>query len=231
MYFGESDMKNLFGSLNLQFNLGGAKLQSITAYSDVQRSTIGDLDFTEVFVLDQGETNDTKSFNQEIRLSSTNSDSKVNWSLGGFFQNVERPFFQSDAFLTDEWAVTDYTNTVTTLAFFGFADYKLSDKLTASVGLRFDNDKFEQDDRLAGVVSERSNNIVQPKVSLSYQASESALIYANYGRGYRAGGFNPQVTDLFNRDYRDELSDNFELGFKTSSWGNRFILNGFCFLF
>ncbi|NNF35083.1 MAG: TonB-dependent receptor [Saprospiraceae bacterium] len=227
--FGESELKNLFTSVNLQYKFDKVKLQSITAYSDVQRMTVGDLDFTEVFVLDQGETNDTKSFNQELRLTSLASDSKVSWSLGGFYQNVERPFFQSDALLSAEWAVTDYTNTVTTLALFGFMDYQLSEKLTAALGVRYDNDNFEQDDRLGDVVNERSNNILQPKVSLSYQANESVMLYTNYGRGYRAGGFNPQVTDLYNGDYKDELSDNYEIGFKTSSWNNRFLFNGSVF--
>ena len=55
------------------------------------------------------------------------------------------------------------------------------------------------------------------------------MFYANYGRGYRAGGFNPKVTPLFNRDFKGEFSDNFEFGFKTSWWNNRFILNGSVF--
>ncbi len=244
---GASDMTNLFGNLNLQFNLGKAKLQSITSVNNVDRNTTGDLDFTEepfdkeeyyytVFGLDQGEFNNTQSFNQELRLSSNTRGSKVDWSVGGFFQNVEREFYQSDLTLDPDWAVTDYTNTISTIALFGFLDYKLTDKLTASVGLRYDNDNFTQEDRIPllfgepeAIVNERSNNVLQPKASLSFQVSEEVLFYANYGRGYRAGGFNPQETELFNRDFRDEISDNYELGFKTSTWNNRFLLNGALF--
>ena len=124
--FGNSDMKNLFGSVNLQFNLGKAKLQSITSYSKVDRNTTGDLDFTEepfdgfvdFFGLDQGEFNDTKSINQEFRLSNNSSASKLDWSVGGFFQNVERNFYQSDLTFSDDWAVTDYTVDFNTIAFF-----------------------------------------------------------------------------------------------------------------
>ena len=54
-------------------------------------------------------------------------------------------------------------------------------------------------------------------------------LYTNYGRGYRNGGFNPVATDLFDRGFKAEISENYELGFKTSSWGNRFILNGSVF--
>lgn len=227
--FGDSNLKNLFTNLKLDFNLGKVKLQSITAYSDVDRSTFGDLDFTPDFFLDQGETNNTQSINQELRLSNIASNAKLNWSIGGFVQNINRDFFQSDYTLSDEWAVTDYSVAFNTIALFGFADYKLSDKLTISAGLRFDKDDFEQDDRLGAVVNTRSDNVLQPKVSLSYQASDAALIYANYGRGYRAGGFNPVVTDFYNQDFEGKLSDNFELGFKTTSWNDRFILNGSVF--
>lgn len=244
---GNSSLENLFGSLNLQFNLGGAKLQSISSYNKVDRSTFGDLDFTEepfdivnpfvdFFGLDQGEFNNTTSFNQEIRLTNTKTNSAIDWSIGGFYQNVDRDFFQSDLTLSDDWAVTDYTVSFNTIALFGFLDYKLTDKLTASFGLRFDSDNFEQEDRLPilfgepeAIINERSDNVLQPKVSLSYQVSENALFYANYGRGYRAGGFNPSVTDFFNLDYEKEISDNYEIGFKSSSWNNRFILNGSVF--
>ena len=123
--FGESTMKNLYSNLNLEYKLAKVKIQSITSYSDVDRRMTGDLDFTEVFVLDQGEFNNTTSFNQEVRLSNINSNSKFDWSLGGFYQTLEREFFQSDLFFSDDWAVTDYVATFNTLALFGFVDYDI----------------------------------------------------------------------------------------------------------
>lgn len=240
--FGNSDLENVFGSLNLQYNLGKAKIQSITSVNNVERNLTGDLDFTEeafdgfvdVFGLDQGEINNTKSFNQEIRLSNNSNTSKLDWSAGGFFQNVEREFYQSDITFSDDWAVTDYTVNFNTVAFFAFLDYKITDKLTAAFGARYDIDNYEQVDRLPvlfgitdePVVNERGDNVFQPKFSLSYQASDNVLMYYNYGLGYRAGGFNAQVTELFNGDYEKELSDNYEVGAKTSFWDNRFLLNG-----
>ena len=226
---GESTMKNLYSNLNLEYKFDKVKIQSITSYSDVDRRMTGDLDFTEVFVLDQGEFNNTTSFNQEVRLSNINSNSKFDWSLGGFYQTLEREFFQSDLFFSDDWAVTDYVATFNTLALFGFVDYDITDKLTASAGLRFDSDNFKLDDLLNVQEDTKTANVPQPKVSLSYQATDDVLLYANYGRGYRAGGYNPVVTDLFNRDFDGETSDNFEFGFKTAWWNNRFILNGSAF--
>jgi|TARA_B110000908_G_C10266415_1_gene464417 iron complex outermembrane receptor protein len=231
--FGESDMKNLYTNLNLEYTSENIKLQAITSYSKVDRSTIGDLDFTSVDIfnggLDQGETNDTRSFNQELRLTNRKTDTKFDWSLGGFYQDVERSFYQSDLTFDDQWAVTDYVVNFNTVALFGFFDYKFTDKLTASAGLRYDIDKIELDDSLNSQKDETNKNVIQPKISLAYQATKNTLLYTNYGRGYRNGGFNPVATDLFDRGFKAEISENYELGFKTSSWGNRFILNGSVF--
>jgi iron complex outermembrane receptor protein len=232
---GKSDVNNVFGSLNMEWTLNKVKVQSITSYNKVNRSLSGDLDFTPFDDFTQGETAETKTFNQEIRLNNISSDSKLNWSAGGFYQNIEKPFFQDglsrDFDLNQLFygVAADVINTTTTYAVFGFADYRLTGKLTAAVGFRYDNDTFKQQDNLFSETSERSNGIFQPKASLSYAASKTALIYANYGRGYRTGGYNPALTDKFNRDFKDELTDNYELGFKTSWWDNRFILNGSVF--
>ncbi|WP_339835993.1 TonB-dependent receptor [uncultured Maribacter sp.] len=232
---GKSDVSNAFGNLSMEYTPGKVKIQSITSYNYVDRSLSGDLDFIPFDDFTQGETAETKTFNQELRLNNVGSNGKVNWSAGGFYQDIEKPFFQDglsrDFDLNELFygVAADVVNTTTTFAFFGFVDYKLTDKLTAAVGFRYDNDTFKQQDNLFEETSERSNNIVQPKASISYQATENALIYANYGRGYRTGGFNPAVTDRFNRSFEDELTDNFELGFKTSMWDNRFILNGSAF--
>lgn len=232
---GRSSLKNYFGNLNLEYTLDKVKLQSITSYNKVDRALTGDLDFTPFDDFTQGEKIGTETFNQEIRISNIESDSRLNWSAGGFYQNIENPFFQdgmSRDFDLDElfYAVSgDVFNTTETYALFGFADYKITNKFTASLGFRYDFDTFTQVDNLTNTTSERSNNIFQPKVSLSYQASETILLYTNYGRGYRTGGFNPAETTRFNRDYKDEISDNYEIGIKTSWWNNRFILNGSVF--
>ncbi len=229
---GNSDMKNNYGNLKLDYNLNNFKIQSITSFNRVERSTFGDLDFLDLELFTQGEEITTKTFNQEIRINNTNTDTKFDWSLGGFYQNIKKDVYQNGedfSFDPPEYDVADFINETQTIALFGFFDYKLTDKLTASAGFRYDIDKFTQDDFLFVTNSERDNNEFQPKVSLSYQANKNLLFYANYGRGYRNGGFNADATDLFNRSFDDETSDNYEFGFKTTSWNDRLIFNGSIF--
>ncbi len=226
---GRSDMINNYGNVKMEYNFENMTLQSITSLNKVDKSMNGDLDFLPDDIFTQNRLTTTKTFNQEIRLTNKNTNTKFDWSLGGFYQNTQKDLNEGGTFESSPYPVADYVNKVKTVAFFGFVDYKLTDKLTASAGFRYDIDKFSQDDYLFVTNSSRNNNVFQPKFSLSYQATKNTLLFTNYGRGYRTGGYNPQATDLFNRDFKDETTNNYEFGFKTSSWNNRFIFNGSAF--
>ena len=231
---GRSDMINNYGNFKMDYNLGSVKLQSITSINKVERSTIGDLDFLSLDGLTQGEEITTKTFNQELRINNTNTDTKFDWSLGGFYQKIEKDFYSNgttgvDFGGPDAYDTADYVNETTTVALFGFGDYKLTDKLTVSAGFRYDIDQLGQFNDIFITPEDRDDNVFQPKLSLSYQASKGTLFYANYGRGYRNGGYNAEATDLFNAEFSPEISDNYELGFKTTSWNDRLIFNGSIF--
>ncbi|KGL63474.1 TonB-dependent receptor [Polaribacter sp. Hel1_85] len=226
---GKSDMKNNYGNIKMEYKFENMSLQSITSFNNVEKTMNGDLDFLDFDLFTQNRVTKTTTFNQEIRLNNKNTDTKFDWSIGGFYQNTEKDLLENGTYESDPYPVADYVNTTETIALFGFADYKLTDKLTASAGFRYDMDKFSQDDTLFETASSRTNNVFQPKASLSYQATKNILFYANYGKGYRTGGYNAQATGLFNREFKDETSENYELGFKTTSWNDRFIFNGSVF--
>lgn len=240
---GESTLENTFASLKLEYNLGHSILRSVSSFNRANRNHFGDLDFLAVDILRQIQDSNSETFNQEFRLSSAGSDSKLSWDLGFFYQNADKYLYTEATadfgFFTDPpsplgqqgtFAVlSDFTNTFQTIALFGFMDFKLSDNFTTSFGLRFDNDKITQDNQLLDIKPDKTQSELQPKVSLAYQAAENVLIYGNYGRGYRSGGYNSDATDLFDAEYDGETSNNFELGLKTSSKDNRLIFNAAAF--
>jgi iron complex outermembrane receptor protein len=237
--FGKSTLKGSYGNLKLDFNFEKTKLTSLTTFNKSDRNHVGDLDFTPADVLRQNQDSNSETFNQEIRLSSTNkSNSKITWDLGTFYQKTDKllyteatadfgffapPFAPTGT--QSDFASSDFTNTYSTIAAFGFVDYKVTDKFTVSAGLRFDNDNIKQDNRTLLTNSEKTDSQLQPKLSLSLQATENTLLYTNYGRGYRSGGFNQDNTVRFNIGYEAEITDNYELGIKNSLWNDRVILN------
>ncbi|SEC00647.1 iron complex outermembrane recepter protein [Tenacibaculum sp. MAR_2009_124] len=235
---GKAFLKNLFAFAKLEYDFENMKLQSVTSYNKAERNGSGDLDHSAAPILLQDQDSNSEVFNQEFRLSSKDTSSKISWDLGAFYQRNERylrtlaqadfgffapPFAPTGTF--SDLGVSDFTNTYNTIALFGFLDYKLSDKVTLSFGLRYDNDQIEQVNPALGSEDSKNDSEVQPKFSISYAPYKDVLLFANYGRGYRVGGFNAQKTTIFDREYQAETSDNYELGFKSSWWNNRFILN------
>lgn len=236
---GVGTLNSKYGNLKVDFNLDKMKLTSLTTYNKSDRNAFGDLDFTPADVLRQDQDSNTKTFNQEIRLGSvSNPNSKVNWDLGAFYQNLDKtlitrasadfgffaaPFQASGT--QSSLAVGDFTNNYKTFAVFGFMDYKVSDRLTLSAGLRYDNDNISQDNRSEGTNPNRVDTQVQPKVSIAFKATDNMLMYANYGKGYRTGGFNQGQTVRYGTDFSAETTDNYEIGIKNTYWDNRFILN------
>lgn len=88
----------------------------------------------------------------------------------------------------------------------------------------------------SGVIAPRKKSFkqLQPKVSLSYKPSNYATVYANWGVGFKSGGFNNGgsqvvVDQFFNNvfgagisifdDYRKERSSSFETGVKWNAPG------------
>ena len=117
-------------------------------------------------------------------------------------------------------------------AFFGQVNYDMSDALELTLALRYDEEerkaidervRFTEDSRVEDTFSE-----LQPKVSVAWSAAENAMVSFTWSRGFRSGGFN-EYSPFVTRFYREELSDIFEVGVKTSWLDDRLTLNGAAF--
>lgn len=236
--FGASSLKGFYSNLKFEWDFEKVKLLSSTTYNKGDRNHIGDLDFTASDILRQIQDSNSKTFNQEFKLSSTNTESNLSWDFGAFYQNSDKLLFTkatadfgffSDPYtptgVQSDFAQSDFTNTYKTFAAFGFLDYKVSNRFSISLGLRYDNDNISQENRTLNKNPSKIDSQFQPKLSLSLQATENILMFANYGRGYRSGGFNQAKTIRFEADYEAEITDNYEIGIKNSYWGDRLILN------
>ena len=146
------------------------------------------------------------------------------------------PYFDPQfSFLADEqdnlaWAV------------FGEIEYDISERLELAVALRYDRDDRENttrtpdeflptDDAVSGEVRDETWDEWQPKLTLTYKASDELVVYGGYSRGFRSGGFNQTgvgaaniagVNDLFDK----EVADTFEAGAKALFLDRRLSVNG-----
>ena len=207
---------------------------------------------------------DIKNTSAEVRLTS-DAKQAFRWMFGGYFlrtsnftssttgsdlgQGIDRiewdPAFNSPTNPTLSWfADTDVDKVY---AGFGNVSYDVTSALEASLALRYDKDDATQtvDSRNtgglppgcpgAGCLRSASFERWQPKVSLKYQLTADAQVYASWGEGFRSGLYNPYgtaavaaanglpgVQDILPA----ELTDSYEVGFKTEWFEHRLRFNG-----
>ncbi|MDE0471085.1 MAG: TonB-dependent receptor [Ekhidna sp.] len=242
---GDSELSNSLSSLKIEGNLSKFRFQSVTSFNATRRYYIGENDYSQYAFSKVAQTSNSDTFSQEFRLTSNNSeDQKIGYTFGTLFQNSKR-YLNTSTFLNSTYydggfidasaENANYSdvplvgnnddNTIRTFAAFAFFDFYLTDKLTVSAGIRVDNDKLTNDSRITNTSIENDITVAQPKFSIAYAATDNVLAYGNYGRGYRAGGFNSETTVKFDKTYEAEFTDNFEIGLKTSFLNDRIIFN------
>jgi iron complex outermembrane receptor protein len=154
----------------------------------------------------------------------------------------------NDEFGTDVYAV------------FGSVDYDLTDQWTFSAALRYDREERDVSSLVpnaidpatgapinpglpaTGTIPDKSETYdeLQPKLSVTYKPTDDWTMFANWGIGFKAGGFNNQGSKalidsnfnvplgsglLINDDYREETSSAWELGTKAALFDRRLSLD------
>src|SRR5450432_3381801 len=197
--------------------------------------------------------NNVNVWTEELRLSSaTVSVSPMKWAVGSYLflqkaPNKQGVHFGADAALAGS-PDSNYTIINTTkiknkgLAFYGQLEYALSKKFAVAGGLRYDYQEsnaevsglYLPDGSTVGFPTQADTSgktnyhALTPMLSVSFHASDNAHIYASYRQGYRTGGLtqlssDPSQPPLY--PYQPEYSNNYEVGFKSNYFKNRFHAN------
>ena len=248
------DKRRIFeANVKLERRMPFATLVAALGYNRSNDDAFSDYDYTAVptdFVLHYagGQDNLIKinAFTFEGRLTSAGAG-RFRWALGSFYQtrtretafyvyddaigNVPRPrssFSATD--LVDASTILDH-NTSDAWALSGQANYDLTPDFELTAALRYDHDKrrsYDQRD-IPTTLATTPYAELQPKLSLSYKVAPDVLVYGGYARGFRSGGFN-EYSPFTSRIFGKEVTDSYELGFKSTLLEHRLTLNGAFFL-
>ena len=84
-----SKLKDWGASGEINYDLGGVKLTSITAYRDYKSSDYGDYDYNRADLLyrDPNTYRQFKTFTQELRAQGSAFGDKLDWLVGGYYAN------------------------------------------------------------------------------------------------------------------------------------------------
>lgn len=249
------------GNLTVSYDLGWARLFSSTSTYERTRDITSDTNDLGEAIFPTAKLPGSGTFttelqdmtSEELRLSST-GDGPLSWIAGYFYVDKDNGFEQ---IIVDDYGVfvgfmqilgLPVTNARQLLdqtgrqeetqhALFGELTYKLTEKLSATVGLRwFDIDQRDtlvnNDINILGLgltdgVSETGESDSVLKFNVNYRASDDVLLWATASQGFRIGGTNttPGIPDE-NRTYGSDTLWNYEVGARTSWYDNRLVLNG-----
>lgn len=272
----QANMASYGISGQLDWDLGNAALTAISAYRWWDWDPANDGDGTALPIITKNQqANRQRQFSQELRIASQ-GDGPLSYVAGlYYFWQIVRGYGAmsygsaaalwnfptanqtvANAALDGFEANTTSTPETRTLAAFGQADWKLTESLTLTAGLRFTHEKkqgaFNQA-WVAGndlsalapaqVIAARAirsqlnpvtsystaftDNSLSGLLSLGWKVAPDALLYASYSRGNKSGGLN--LTNLpagISPDVAPEKVDAFELGFKSQFLDRRLTLNG-----
>jgi iron complex outermembrane receptor protein len=268
-------------TLLIDQKFAGLTLTSITGYRDFHVDGAQDASpYTVPAAVTNTNTTDQrqKSFSQELRLASSDTG-RFNWTVGAYYfhQNTNAyidiialqggppvatgfgrfgPVFAGAPSGTNALFVAQQN--VDALAAFADLDYKLTDTLTLSGGLRYSRDhKAAAIDNtvetitptlLAGPVLSAaacpSTTVscvatfqnVSPRAVLTYKPAQANMVYASFTQGFNSGGFN-NFGDVANPsdptnplENSSEKISNYEIGTKNDFLDHKVRLNVSAFL-
>jgi iron complex outermembrane recepter protein len=223
----EFDEIALSGQIN--WDIGGLTVTSITALRDSDERVVQDFDATSIPFFQTDRIQDYRQFSQELRVGGEFTEG-LSGVLGLFYWDSEYQLEQITT-LPGGAQQTPFTDHSTqSFAIFGDFDVSLTDRLRLSLGARYSWDDKEFTRTIAPGVAfsnEDSWSEFTPRVSLDYSLTDDNLIYAAYARGYRAGGFNGRANSesAVATAFDTEIVDSYELGLKNSFLNGDLIIN------
>ncbi len=205
----------------------GIRLKSSSSYQHIKDELMMDQDFSAAPMITALQNTRKNLWTQEFNLS--RSRGRYSWVTGVYGFAIG-----SDKFLDNRINIPkrnnsrvyiNYDEPSYGLAVYHQSTYKITERLTAELGLRYDwewsKQKYSKEttDYLADASVKRIDlpastidRQFTPKLSLSYRLGATQQVYASVLRGYQPSGFNVQFDRLEEQSYKPEYSWNYELG-------------------
>jgi iron complex outermembrane receptor protein len=207
-------------TLYLTYDLGGATLSSISNYTKFKFQYQEDCDGAPINFCFFGYGQNLDQYSQELRVNGKTGG--LTYTAGAYYLKIDQvmpQFFKYPVYSGTPYGFSD-TNIVKqnqdSWALFGQLEYKLTDKLGVTGGLRYTHETKDFDSKAylqeygviydpeilysdfskatVGALAHKSEGLWTGKVQLDYKPSDHTLIYAGVSRGAKPGGFNTNLS-------------------------------------
>jgi iron complex outermembrane receptor protein len=228
------DISSQGGMLQLDYDLGGATLTSVTGYETLDMTSRGDVDggfgasfappFGPGFIPFFSETEDgipdLTQVTEELRIASNPSDDELGWLAGFFYFDEDVDIFTKNyvsiAPGNPQDGEASQTQSTSAWALFGTLFYDLSDAWTLQGGLRYSDEDRDYATERPDPVSASQTPTIRPitrnlsdsftswDVSATWAASENVNWFARLATSYRAPSVQGRI--LFCNDFEFGLN-------------------------
>lgn len=238
------DSRFTLASLNLNKRLDALTLSSTTGYYDQTVQQMSVSDWSPFATIWAASKESYELLTQELRIDS-DFDSPVNFMVGAYYEEFDRPFFNSaDLFhvfnpAAQNYAIVSMSSKSSGDYFSGFAQIRwdILTNLELAAGARYSHD--EKDMRIVNLsktpsptyatlypvgqalTSSYKDDNVSPEATLTWRPEDNQTLYVAYKTGYKAGGMsNPYLvftsTTSQNLQFQPEEAKGFEAGYKAT---------------
>ncbi len=236
---GYNDIDVKFAMLELNWQVAGGVLTSISGYRDVRTRVQTDYDGTPSRGFLQNIRYDQDQLSTELRYAREVGD-WLSFTVGGYY--FEQKINFGEARELNNGLQRIGTRSIldnSSHAFFAEADITPIENLTVTLGARYTEESKKASAARFGTCSfdlvtctftgprKFSDSNFSPKLGISYQM-DNVLVFASVTRGYRSGGFSLRGTPLI-EPYRSETVTAYEGGFKSDLLDRRLRFNGSIF--
>ncbi len=270
-YWFDDELKNEveMGGVALEWQTAlanGSTVDFINAWRHYSSDSAFDGDFTAYNAVTSSTQVDLDQYSSELRLTSP-GDELFDYQFGLYayyseFDSVgtftQQPSLVHNVSLGGDLTlgtlfpdgtinVDSNVYTTTSYAAFGQIVWNYSEKLSATLGLRYTYEKKEREGSqittpsfpldlppVAGpdlyLDDSRSDSDISPALNLRYFFTGDLMAYGSVSRGFKSGGFNQRrEVSTSNGEFDEETATNYELGWKTSLLERRLQFNGALF--
>ena len=231
------EKKTTAATLNMDYDLPGVTLTSITSYTDTESERQTDLDLNPEYVLDLFRPEEFEAFTQEVRLSSADGGA-LNWQVGAYYLDLSRdlnsvlnirggycfldpgvcdpPPGQDDDVIQAVVPFELSQREREQQAIFANADYTFGN-FEIGAGIRVDNTTTSRTNLDTGLSGENEDTVVLGRGSLAWQSDDGrSLVYGTVSQGFEPADFS--LTNFAEADtllgFDREEATQFEIGYK-----------------
>ncbi len=225
-------------SATAELDLGMASLTSITSYRKVTNKSSFDVDGTATDLFHLSYINSSKSFQQELRLASNDSE-PISWQLGAFYLHGTsvNDQIQAGLALGTNYIDIDVKGVTDSISIFGEATYDITPTTHLTGGVRWTQDKRKLPRSQSNIVNAqgtvlvpRSNQLDSVtydeftyRAALRQDVSDDVSVYASVNRGFKSGAFNLQSP--YDPPVKPQTIMAYEIGMKGEFLDRRLRLN------